>query len=138
MQRLQDEAFILLKNTIYRGESPKHRFETYVNRHIKAHKLLVEAGYNDSKGMDNSTKIQHLKSGIKLEAGFRFTNTDYLDDVSTNYYNREKLSRTNHLFHRSKNEQDLANKVLQKIKKRYEFLSHPRRNFYQTFAHFFF
>ena len=69
MQRLQDEAFILLKNTIYRGEAPKHRFETYVNRHIKAHKLLVEAGYNDNKGMDNSTKIQHLKSGIKLEAG---------------------------------------------------------------------
>ena len=24
--------------------------------------------------------------GIKLEFGFRFTNTDYLDDVSTNYY----------------------------------------------------
>ena len=69
MQRLQDEAFIILKNTIYRGETAKHRFETYVNRHIKAHKLLVESGYNDNKGMDNSTKIQHLKSGIKLEAG---------------------------------------------------------------------
>ena len=25
-------------------------------------------------------------AGIKFEAGFRFTNTDYLDDVSTNYY----------------------------------------------------
>ena len=69
MQRLQDEAFIILKNTMYRGESAKHRFENYVNRHIKAHKLLVEAGYNDNKGMDNSTKIQHLKSGIKFEAG---------------------------------------------------------------------
>ena len=69
MQRLQDEAFIILKNTMYRGESAKHRFETYVNRHIKAHKLLIEAGYNDNKGMDNCTKIQHLKSGIKLEAG---------------------------------------------------------------------
>ena len=69
MQRLQDEAFIILKNTVYRGESPKHRFENYVNRHIKAHKLLVEAGYNDNRGMDNSTKIQHLKSGIRLEAG---------------------------------------------------------------------
>jgi hypothetical protein len=30
-------------------------------------------------------------AGIKLEAGFRFTNTDYLDDVSTNYYDRDKL-----------------------------------------------
>ena len=31
-------------------------------------------------------------SGIKLEAGFRFTNTDYLDDVSTNYYDRNVLA----------------------------------------------
>ena len=31
--------------------------------------MYVEAGYNDNKGMDNSTKIQHLKAGIKLEAG---------------------------------------------------------------------
>jgi len=30
-------------------------------------------------------------SGIKLEAGFRFTNTDYLDDVSTLYYDKKKL-----------------------------------------------
>jgi hypothetical protein len=31
-------------------------------------------------------------AGIKLEAGFRFTNTDYLDDVSTNYYDSDKLN----------------------------------------------
>jgi hypothetical protein len=32
-------------------------------------------------------------SGIKIEAGFRFTNTDYLDDVSTLYYDRNALSQ---------------------------------------------
>jgi hypothetical protein len=31
-------------------------------------------------------------AGIKLEAGFRFTNTDYLDDVSTFYYDSDKLN----------------------------------------------
>jgi hypothetical protein len=31
-------------------------------------------------------------AGIKLEAGFRFTNTDYLDDVSSNYYDSDKLN----------------------------------------------
>jgi hypothetical protein len=30
--------------------------------------------------------------GIKLEAGYRFTNTDYLDDVSTNYYDQNILA----------------------------------------------
>ena len=31
-------------------------------------------------------------SGIKLEAGFRFTNTDYLDDVSNVYYDRDAIA----------------------------------------------
>ena len=30
-------------------------------------------------------------AGIKLEAGFRFTNTDYLDDVSNVYYDRDAI-----------------------------------------------
>ena len=30
--------------------------------------------------------------GIKLEAGYRFTNTDYIDDVSTNYYDQNILA----------------------------------------------
>ena len=30
---------------------------------------------------------------MKLEAGFRFTNTDYLDDVSTRYFSPEELRR---------------------------------------------
>ena len=31
-------------------------------------------------------KSFHSTAGLKLEAGFRFTNTDYLDDVSTKYF----------------------------------------------------
>ena len=75
LQRLQDEAFSILSNTIYRGESPRYTFESYVDRHMKAHKLLVDAGYNQDPttdkvlGMDDSTKIQHFRAGIKLDAG---------------------------------------------------------------------
>ena len=31
-------------------------------------------------------KSFHSMAGIKLEAGFRFTSTDYIDDVSTRYF----------------------------------------------------
>lgn len=44
-------------------------------------------------------KAFHSNGGIKLEASYRFTNTDYLDDVSSNYYDREKLrTEMNHAF----------------------------------------
>ena len=36
-------------------------------------------------------KAFHSNAGIKFEASYRFTNTDYIDDVSSNYYDREKL-----------------------------------------------
>ena len=36
-------------------------------------------------------KAFHSNAGIKFELSYRFTNTDYLDDVSTNYYDRDKL-----------------------------------------------
>ena len=68
-QRLQDDAFILLNNSIYKGNTNRNTFESYVNKHLKAHKLLMEAGYNQGIGMDDSTKIQHFKSGIRFEAG---------------------------------------------------------------------
>ena len=66
---------MLLNKSIYKGDSNRHNFESYVNRHIKAHKFLLEAGYNGGKGMDNSTKIQHLKGGIRLEAGLEHAMT---------------------------------------------------------------
>ncbi len=36
-------------------------------------------------------KAFHTTAGIKLEASYRFTNTDYLDDASTFYYDKDKL-----------------------------------------------
>ena len=72
LQRLQDEGFAILNNTVYRGESKHYNYESYVERHVKAHKLLVDAKYGpdeDNPGMDNSTKIQYFKAGIKVEAG---------------------------------------------------------------------
>ena len=78
-QRLQDEAFTILNSTIYRGESLRYNFESYVNRHIKGHKLLIAAEYNKDEatgevlGMSEATKIQHFKTGIKLEAGLEQT-----------------------------------------------------------------
>ena len=44
-------------------------------------------------------KAFHNTAGIKFEASYRFTNTDYLDDVSTFYYDRYKLkSEMNKVF----------------------------------------
>ena len=53
--------------------------ETYSNVAI-----CMPIGFGIKKAFNNF-------SGIKIEAGFRFTNTDYLDDVSTQYYDRDKL-----------------------------------------------
>ena len=72
LQCLQDEGFAILNNTVYRGESKHYTYESYVERHVKAHKLLVDAKYGpdeENPGMDDSTKIQYFKSGIKMEAG---------------------------------------------------------------------
>ena len=75
---MQDQAFAIFKNTVYKGDTPKWKFDNYVRRHISAHKLLIEAGYNkdpvtgEVKGMDDSTKIQHLKGGLKPEAGLEY------------------------------------------------------------------
>ena len=70
LQRLQDEGFAILSNTVYRGESKHYNYESYVERHVKAHKLLVDAKYGPEEGgMDDSTKIQYFKAGIKVDAG---------------------------------------------------------------------
>ena len=108
-QRLQDEAFTILNQTIYRGEGPRYNFESYVNRHIKAHKLLIEAEYNQDPvtgevlGMDESTKNQHFRTGIKLDAGLeqqlsaarslnkhRSTFADYVSYLQTEVNNKNQ------------------------------------------------
>jgi len=46
-----------------------------VAKHLEAHRLLFEAIYNSDNGMNNATKIQHLKAGIKLDAGLEHEQT---------------------------------------------------------------
>lgn len=46
--------------------------------------VCIPFGFGFKKSFSNTF-------GINLEASYRFTNTDYLDDVSTNYYDRDKL-----------------------------------------------
>jgi hypothetical protein len=46
--------------------------------------ICIPFGFGIKKSFSNTF-------GINLEASYRFTNTDYLDDVSTNYYDRDKL-----------------------------------------------
>ena len=64
IQRSQDQAMSTLSNTVYRGESRFFKFEDYINSHLTAHKKLKQIGYNDGKGMDESTKIHHFKQNI--------------------------------------------------------------------------
>jgi hypothetical protein len=68
-QRNRDRAFSKLNTTFYKGETNRFSFEKYVNIHKEAHKLLQDAGYNNGLGMDDATKIQHLKANIRSEAG---------------------------------------------------------------------
>ena len=70
LQRLQEEGFAILNNTVYRGESKHYNYESYVERHVKAQKLPVDAKYGPGEaGMDDSTKILYYKAGIKVDAG---------------------------------------------------------------------
>ena len=46
--------------------------------------ICIPVGFGFKKAFSSS-------SGLKIEAGYRFTNTDYLDDVSTMYYDKNKL-----------------------------------------------
>ena len=49
--------------------------------------ICVPAGFGIKKAFNS-------QGGIKLEAGYRFTNTDYLDDVSDVYYDWENNGGT--------------------------------------------
>ena len=64
IQRSQDQAMGTLSNTVYRGETKFFKFEDYINSHLNAHKKLKQIGYNDGRGMDESTKIHHFKQNI--------------------------------------------------------------------------
>jgi len=57
-----------LSSTFYKGETSKFNFEKYINVHKTAHRMLQDYNFNNGSGLDNSTKIQHCKSGIRPEA----------------------------------------------------------------------
>ena len=68
-ERMRDSAFATLKQAHYRGEAKNFGWEKYVEIHKAAHKKLTDAGYNSGRGMDEETKVQHLKANIRAEAG---------------------------------------------------------------------
>ena len=68
-ERTIESAFNILNTTFYRGEVQRFNWEKYVNLHQSAHKLLERAKYANGNGMDEETKIQHLKNNIKADAG---------------------------------------------------------------------
>jgi len=75
VERHIEQAFAALSNTFCRGEHKNFNFEKYVGVYLEAHRLLNEASYNNSNGMNDATKIQHLKAGIKLDAGLEYAMT---------------------------------------------------------------
>ena len=68
-ERLRESAFSKLSTTFYKGETHRFDFIKYIQVHKEAHKLLEDCGYNEGRGMDDATKIQHFQSGIKQDAG---------------------------------------------------------------------
>lgn len=74
-ERMRESAFTKLTNTFYKGETSRFSFEKYVEVHKSAHKMLEDCNYNNGMGMDDPTKIQHFKTGIKTEAGLEHAMT---------------------------------------------------------------
>ncbi len=67
-ERMRETAFSRLTSTFYKGENNRFNFEKFIQIHKEAHKMLEDAEYGTC-GMDNATKIQHFKQGIKAKAG---------------------------------------------------------------------
>ena len=63
-RRTQNQAMHTLSNTFYRGDPRNFRFEDYINSHLNAHKRLLQIGFNDGRGLDESTKIHYFKQNI--------------------------------------------------------------------------
>lgn len=87
-KNLREIAFTKLQNTFYRGETARFNFEKYVNIHKAAHKMLRDANFNDGAGLDNETRIQYFRNGIKGEAGIEVAlstsrGNDRYDDFDT-------------------------------------------------------
>ena len=68
VQQIREEAMSRLKTVHYCGETGNFKWENYVSAHIKAHKQLLDVGYNNRNGLDDATKIQFLRSNIISQA----------------------------------------------------------------------
>ena len=68
VQVVREEAMDKLKNMHYKGETRNFKWENYVSSHIKAHKQLLDVGYNNGMGLDDATKIQFFRSNIVPQA----------------------------------------------------------------------
>lgn len=68
VQQIREEAMSRLKTVHHRGETRNFKWENYVSAHIKAHKQLLDVGYNNGNGLDDATKIQFLRSNIAPQA----------------------------------------------------------------------
>jgi len=66
--QIREEAMSRLKTVHYRGETRNFKWENYVSAHIKAHKQLLDVGYNNRHGLDDATKTQFLRSNIVPQA----------------------------------------------------------------------
>ena len=75
IERSINQDFVALNNTFYNSEHKNFNFEKFVASYLEAHHLLDKANYNNGAVMDDSTKIQYLKSGIKLDAGLEYAMT---------------------------------------------------------------
>jgi hypothetical protein len=67
------------------GETGRFTFEKYVNIHKSVHKMLQDAQFNNGTDLDNETKVQSFRNGIKYKAGIEValsntrTNLTYQD-----------------------------------------------------------
>ena len=57
-----------LKTVHYCGETRNFKWENYVSAHTKAHKQLLDVGYNNGNGLNDATKIQFLCANIISQA----------------------------------------------------------------------
>ena len=101
VERTRETAFTTLSNTFYKGETTRFNFEKYVDIHKSAHKMLEDCGYNGGNGMDDATKIQHFKAGIKQDAGLETALTQVRANPTYNTFDMLTAFLSAEVDHRS-------------------------------------
>lgn len=109
IERTRDSAFSKLTNTFYKGEAARFNFEKFIDVHKTAHKMLEDCGYNNGMGMDDATKIQHFKAGIKQDAGLEIALTQVRANPIYNTFDQLSSFLTAEVEHRSNRRKQLRN-----------------------------